>query len=375
MIFTRARQQQAGVVVVHPTREHEPEHERAIHFELAKRIGGLLGLDFAGTYDADSRYTGRVYFLPTDTLVGRETARNLGINGEHDLFGGVTPYPFMATKAITHDLLAQDAARPEGWSPAFAKAVRDSVLHGITAFTLEDARKAGERLLKAGPIRLKPVRGVGGRGQILISCGSELADALKGLDAAELSCYGVVLEEHLDKVTTYSVGKVRMADVIATYFGTQRLTPDNHGEMVYGGSDLVVVRGDFDVLLKLDLPEDVLQAIVQARAYDEAATAHFKGFFASRRNYDIAQGLDSHGRKRSGVLEQSWRTGGASSAEIAALEAFDSDKSLSTVRASSIEIFGRNHNPPSSATVLFSGEDKDIGLVTKSVMVESYGNT
>ena len=70
------------------------------------------------------------------------------------------------------------------------------------------------------------------------------------------------------------------------------------------------------------------QAIEYARIFDTAAAIFFPGCFASRRNYDIAQGRDGNGRERFGVLEQSWRVGGASSAEIAALEAFRADPGL-----------------------------------------------
>ena len=75
---------------------------------------------------------------------------------EDDLFGGVVPHPFVATKAITHPLVEPDAAAPEGWSHGFARRVRSVVLPGFTAFTLQDARKAGLRLLERGPVRLKP---------------------------------------------------------------------------------------------------------------------------------------------------------------------------------------------------------------------------
>ena len=66
--------------------------------------------------------------------------------------------------------------------------------------------------------------------------------------AAELARDGLVLEENLVDVTTHSVGQVRVAELVASYHGTQRLTSDNHGEQVYGGSDLLVVRGGFDAL-------------------------------------------------------------------------------------------------------------------------------
>lgn len=45
----------------------------------------------------------------------------------------------------------------------------------------------------------------------------------------------MVLEEQLEKVTTYSVGQVRVANIVSSYWGTQRLTRNNHGAEVYGG--------------------------------------------------------------------------------------------------------------------------------------------
>jgi hypothetical protein len=170
------------------------------------------------------------------------------------------------------------------------------------------------------------------------------------------------------------VGQVRAAELVATYYGTQRLTLDNSGAAVYGGSELVVVRGDFDALLGLGLPGEARLAVAQARAYDAAATACFPAFFASRRNYDIAQGLDSAGRRRSGVLEQSWRVGGASGAEVAGLEAFRTEPALHVVRASCVEIYGESEAPPPHATVYFRGIDERVGPITKYTWTKPYDN-
>src|SRR6516164_4267548 len=45
---------------------------------------------------------------------------------------------------------------------------------------------------------------------------------------------------------------------------------------------------------------------------------------ASRRNYDVGQGLDAHGKWRSGVFEASWHSGAASTAELATLAEYGS---------------------------------------------------
>jgi hypothetical protein len=203
---------------------------------------------------------------------------------------------------------------------------------------------------------------------------TELAEALAGIDAAELTGAGLVLEENLTAVATYSVGQVRVADLTATYYGSQRLTTDNAGDEVYGGSDLVVVRGDFDALGQLSLPENIRTAVEQARTYD-AATSVFPGLFASRRNYDVAQGTNARGQWRSGVLEQSWRVGGATGAEIAALEAFRADPALQVVRASTFEVYGESQDPPPHATVYFRGVDEHVGWLTKYAMVKAHDDT
>ncbi len=157
----------SGVVVIYPAREHEPEHEKKVHQELARRIARMLGMEFAGAYDAAQRYSGRVYFLPSDTLIGIRLAESLGIKSENDLFGGVAPHPFIPTKAISHALLDPTSIAPEGWSHEFGKLVKDSVLLGFTSFSLDDARSAGQQLLQHGPLRVKPVHATAGRGQIL----------------------------------------------------------------------------------------------------------------------------------------------------------------------------------------------------------------
>jgi len=137
----------------------------------------------------------------------------------------------------------------------------------------------------------------------------------------------------------------------------------------------VVARGGFEALDRLPLAEPVRMAVEQARAYD-AATRVFAGMFASRRNYDVVQGLDARGQRRSGVLEQSWRIGGATGAEIAALEALQADPGLEVVRASTYEIYGASQPPPPPhAIVYFRGEDEEVGWLTKYAVAGVHGDT
>jgi hypothetical protein len=367
-----------GTVVALSLSGHEfaQRHEKATRAGIAERLASLKGFRFAGDYDADARRAaGPVYFVPSDTVVGFEAARTLGIRGEDDLFGGVVPHAFVSTKAITHPLVAEDARAPAGWSAEVSRRLGDAVLRGFSAFASADARHAGLQLLEDGPVRLKPVRATGGRAQTVVRDAAELDAALAATDAAEIAEHGLVLEEALAAVTTHSVGQVRVAGLTATYWGTQRLTPDNSGALVYGGSELLVARGGFEALLGLALAPEARLAVAQARAYDEAAMECFPGMLASRRNYDIIQGTDAAGRWRSGVLEQSWRIGGASGAEIAALEAFGAEPALRAVRAATVEEYGAAAPPPPpTATVYFRGTDERVGPIIKYATVEPHGH-
>jgi uncharacterized protein DUF3182 len=360
-----------GVVVAFSPDQHQhaSEHERISLVEFARRLAALRGYAFNGVFEPSKRYPGHVYFVPSCTLT-RDQAVALGIRGPDDLFGGVVPHAFVATKAISHPLVAADAAALPGWNPAFAARVGDAVLAGYTVFSQDDARRAGLLLLENGPLRIKPVRATGGHGQSVARDGAELQRLLEGIDRDEVISHGLVLEEDLSEVRTFSVGQVRVADLTASYYGFQRLTRNNRGEEVFGGSDLTVARGGLDCLLALEPTPEVHCAVEQARRYDGAVHACFDGFFASRKNYDIVVGRDAAGRSRSGVLEQSWRVGGATGPEIAALEVLRNDPQRTSVRAAGVEIFGDSPEPPPHAIVHFRGTDPQVGRLTKYTVVE-----
>lgn len=360
-----------GVVVAYAPAPHgfTSEHERVSVLEFARRLGGLRDYDFGGTYEPSRRYPGHIYFVPINTLVAEEAA-SLGIHGPGDLFGGVVPHGFVATKAISHPLVAPDAPALEGWNPDFAARVGDAVLGGYTVFTQEDARRAGLRQLASGAVRLKPVRATGGRGQSVARDPGELRRLLDGIDPGELVSHGLVIEEDLNDVRTVSVGQVAVADLTASYFGFQRLTRNNQGKEVFGGSDLNVARGGLDALLALDPAPEIRCAVEQAARYHAAVSACFAGFFASRINYDIALGRDAAGRSRSGVLEQSWRVGGATGPEVAALEIFRKEPGRTRVRAAGFEVFGESPEPPPHAIVHFRGTDPHVGRLTKYTVIE-----
>ncbi|SCK16155.1 Protein of unknown function [Variovorax sp. HW608] len=352
-------------------RQFGTEHERATRAEVSRRLAALKRFDFAGEYDAallhGGGHAGAFYFVPSDTL-HVDTAAALGIRGPDDLFGGVVPHPFVASKVITHPLVHPQAVRPQGWVARFGEAVAGATLKGFSAFSRADALQAGGLLLADGEVRLKPARSAGGKDQCVIADAAALAHRVDALDAEQLRTHGVVLEENLIDPVIHSVGQVQVDSLVASYHGVQRATRSNRNHVIYGGTDLHMVRGDFDALLRQPLAPGVRRAVEQASLYHAAVIDCYPGFFASRINYDVAQGENRRGKPCSGVLEQSWRIGGATGAEIAALEAFRLRKDRLVVRASCVEAYGGTAPPP-GATVYFHGHDPEIGPIAKYAFI------
>jgi Protein of unknown function (DUF3182) len=356
-----------------PDAKDKRSHEYLSRCAVSKRLAELLGLPFAGEYSGGRTDGSQPYFVPQHTLV-TEQAEALGIVSEDDLFGGVVPHYFVATKAVTHDTVSEHARAPRGWSHELSESLSPVVLPGYSAFTESDVANAGRLLLRLGCVRLKPAHHLGGLGQKVIASESELDAAIVALDKEDLHHHGVVLEQNLESPVTYSVGEVRLREHRIAYFGTQRTTINNHGQEVYGGTDLTLIRGGIRELLALDLTHSVRISVTQAIEYDDAISRAFPTFFASRRNYDVVQGRDEQGRCVSGVLEQSWRYGGASAAEVAAIRAFAENPHLDIVRASTHELYGADAQAPSDADTYFDGSDPNSGRLLKFCVLESNGS-
>ena len=236
----------------------------------AKDLARIKHYDFGGTYREGHSYSGHVYFVPEDTLLLDE-ASHLGIRGPDDLYGGVVPYPFAKTKAITHQLVDDHAERPDGWSSAFAEQVRNLVLPGYTVFSAHDAKAAAERIISRTAVRVKAPLATGGKGQALVTSVEELDAFVKDVPADDIATYGLVLEENLQQVRTLSIGHITVDKLTITYHGTQRFTTDNDGRSVYGGSDLVCVRGGWGALDRLSMTDKTRVGVAEAARYNAPA--------------------------------------------------------------------------------------------------------
>ncbi|TCS36943.1 uncharacterized protein DUF3182 [Paucimonas lemoignei] len=371
---TRKESADGGILLLYSCQQRaDPSrHEYASQLALARKLATLLSYEFGGEFDPARHYAASPYFVPVDTLESLEQAHALGIHGNAHLFGGVVPHPFVATKVITHPLVAADAPAPAGWSHELGKRIADVVLPGYSVFSRDDAMRAATDLLNHGAVRMKKAGGRGGCDQLVIRDQASLESALRSVDEEEWAQSGVVFERNLTQATTHSIGQVQVGTLLATYCGMQTTTRDHRGNEVYGGSHLTVVRGGFDALLELDLNAGTRTAVAQARTYHAAALTAFPGMFASRCNYDVAQGYDDQRQWHSGVLEQSWRIGGASGAEIAALEAFQATPGLDVVRTSTTELYQANPVLPDDAMVYCQQVDPVTGPIVKYARIEAY---
>lgn len=355
-------------VVAYNVNPAAAEHEVQTNLAQARWLAEILGWPFDGPWQPAAQGHPGLYFVPSQTLVGPQREQ-LAIDGAEDLLGGYVQHGFIATKAISHPLISEGTGVPAGWNPQFAERVRDVVLPGVTVFDLGDARRAAAEGLTRGVLRVKLVEACGGEGQALLRNDQDLKQWLAGLSPA-ICAAGIVLEENLEQAITHSVGQTLVDGLLMTYFGEQFQTRNGRGECVYAGSRLTVVRGDYVDLLARDLAADVRRAVEYARTYDTAAALSFPGFFASRRNYDVVQGIGADGQQKVGVLEQSWRVGGATGAELAALQAFVEQPTRNTLCASTHEVH-TEQDAPAQARVLFRGRDTRGGFLLKYAEVDA----
>jgi hypothetical protein len=360
------------VVMLNATGEPIAHHEERRHEALGRIIAEIKNAPFEGDYDPVDHRESNCYYVPHYTIVGAQIAEDLGIRGPDDLFGGVVPHWFLNTKAIVHDLLGAEADRPDGWDTRLAASIAPHTLPGYSAFSPKDAREAGLRLLRQGPARVKDAFAAGGLGQTVVRSVSELERALDAsASGSSNSGFAVSIEANLEDIITYSIGHVYVDGISVSYWGTQRTTRDNSGAVAYGGSDLNLVRGRFEDVIPIAPTPETRLAIEAASAFDAAALKHYPGIFASRRNYDVAQGHDAQGTFHCGVIDQSWRIGGTSGVEVVAVRIFKERPDVTIIRGSSFNVYGHDAVAPASALIHYQGQDSEFGPLLMYTVVDT----
>jgi hypothetical protein len=344
-------------------------HKRVTLANIGRRLARLKQCAFVDTVRSHEWALSDCYFLPAETL-SRDQSPGDWIDWTiGDLFGGVVMHRFMSTKLITHPLLRPDAPSPCGWCHDFPAEVRDIVLPGFSVFASADLMDAAAQLLSMGPVRVKAGYADGGSGQCVLPSAKDVEEFCETVSPATLH-EGYVIEQNLANTRTHSIGQVRVDDIELSYIGEQRTVVRNSNDEVYAGTTLYAVRGGWNQLSSRLTDPAFKQILLIARHYDECAQRTLK-LVASRKNYDVVTGTDVLGRCKTAVLEQSWRAGGATNAEILALEAFKNEPALIAVRAASYEIFGQADIDDKSVFICFHGEDPVEGPMTKYARLEA----
>lgn len=334
-------------VTVTPFIDHargHSQHELASLHAATHRVAGLLG---GAGGQAASAGAAR-YWLPIRTLL-REEAAQLGIEDEDGLWGGVVPHAFVGTKLVSHPCWPGDTGAPEDWRDV--PGIEACTLPGWSAFSRPAAQAACEALLADGPVRVKSPYARGGNDQAVFT---GLREACDWLDAALGLEHGLVVERDLAETATWSVGSARVGAHHIAYYGTQRTVRDHAGRTVYGGSRLTVFHGSLTRLAATLPPGEAHEAVGMAMRYDRAVRAAYR-VLASRCNYDVFIGHDRGGVRHCGVLEQSWRFGGASMAELLAMERFAREPSLQWLVAETVETYD-GRPPPADAVPVWPGD-------------------
>src|SRR5229473_8503485 len=142
-------------------------------------------------------------------------------------------------------------------APRLSRGSRVISLGGFTIRSSRDAHMAARRMLGRGPLRLKKPLSASGKDQTVVANLNELDAVLEKTGADEMATYGLVLEENLRQVRTLSVGEVAVGNLRISYYGTQRTVRDNRERPVYGGSELVCVRGGREALDALLMSSEI----------------------------------------------------------------------------------------------------------------------
>lgn len=345
-------------------RPSDSPHNIASVEALAVRLSGLMRRQLLPTAQSFDQDRG-TFFIPTFAMAQQ--------NGDPEMcvarfYGGIVRHGFMTTKLVTHPHWNADDHLPEGWDSGFAACLQDCVLSGVSVFSHRYALEAATALLKKHKVRFKNPYASGGKDQQVIETVRALDEFLENISDRDIA-NGLVVEEDIENSTTYSVGQVLIEDHVGSYLGCQYSSRDEGGNEVYAGSRLRLVRGGWDALC-YQLRSPVAHMIInKARRYDEAAQQHL-GLVASRRNYDVLVGPSTGSGIRCGVLEQSWRTGGASPAEILAMEKIAQDETVTAVQAVLHETYDPTPSLKKDDFIVYSGDDDSGRPLHKYARIE-----
>ncbi|MDL5160529.1 DUF3182 family protein [Actinomycetospora termitidis] len=288
------------------------------------------------------------------------------------IYGSTLPRALLerTSKVQVHEPFDESEV-PAWFDLGFPRHLRGTTVPGYSCFSPDSLAAAARELLdEFVAVRLKDPNGASGVGQWTIRDAGNLESVLA--EVAEdigtscdvelteyLAHYGYVVEADIDDVEAWSVTLTRMPDGCYSSFGRiLEMTVDLEVRGTvqnYGGTSVVVVRGDPDALE--DLPDDGVVVddpvrheeirlapppgvVRAAQRFIEGMRAwEPEGVVETRANVDVITGKlarrDGSRTEIAASVEESARVGGASSAELLGILALREDAALShSVRSS-----------------------------------------
>lgn len=314
---------------------------------VAERLASIIG----GQVCNSQASIGERYHVPHAALT-KDVSEQMGIATHDDLFGGVVEVRPHRDKAILHPKV-HDSDQKSNWhSSQFARLVSSAVLPGFSTFSISDAERAFHELAGQGyGVRCKDPTRDGSGGQWEIRDSNHLGEILRWLPAGQIREHGIVLEPNLIDPQTFSVGQIYLNGNFYSYFGQQETTTSPKGNPTYGGTTLTMVRGDFSKLSQIVPSPELRLAVQQACTVYDAYSIYNP--IVSRANFDVIQGQTANGENLSGVVDQSLRIGGASPAEVMAIEALNTHTDATQVTARVTIRWNPEQNPVAPGEVLF----------------------
>ncbi|MGH7158365.1 MAG: DUF3182 family protein [Candidatus Saccharimonadales bacterium] len=325
---------------------------------VAEHLAALLGGQVCGLQDSAREQ----YHVPHAALI-REESQEKGITSENDLFGGVVEIASHRDKAILHPTV-KDCERKNEWhSSEFAKLVSSAVLPGFSVFSSADSQKAFQELEDQGyTVRCKDPTRDGSGGQWIIKDSGHLEQIIAGLPADQISEQGIVLEPNLFDPQTLSVGQIYLDGKFYSYFGHQESTTSPKGNSTYGGTTLTMVRGTFETLATTSSEPIIRRAVQQAKTVYDAYSIYEP--IISRANFDVVRGEAKNNQILSGVVDQSLRIGGATPAEVLAIEALKAQPSAQQVTSRVTIRWNPESTPVGPNEIIFFDHPRKRDLAT-----------
>ena len=335
------------------------------HAEHILQRNGRLAASLAEAQKFSQPY----YFLPTP--ITQEQGEKHGIQSADDFYGAMVDHLQHADKGQLHEIVPEADNVPAHYSAEFARAVREVVLPGYTAYSKEDAIKAYLKLKKELPdgdkIRLKDPSASDCDRQFVLESEAHLRAILDRIFHPFPFENGLVLEQNLNDVSTTTGGKVRVNGSTYQFIGNQVETsipnPEGGTKTVYGGGDLLITNGF--------LPQEMLSSNQQeltlrlGHTYDAYANL---APHVSRISFDMVSGLDSHGNEVQGITDPTMRVGGNDPSVIESMHHLND--TTRRVKAQTRLVYASSNDYP-NGRLPFNGtlylDMDDIKIVTRVV--------